>query len=427
MALAAAAGLPASEPAAAEDGAFSVEDGSGRRLGFITMQTVESSLAAGAFRMAAELPDGRVLVVTHRSEQGLAWISYRDTVSGEELVTWSRRDLARDGGGVPTIRVFGDHAFGFSRRNEEDRAAVGRRDERFRSWLTSLSPTFAKLLERAVEVSIVAEKARFEPPTEERFFRPGVSMVALYSTYGASRKGRPAGVLRRLEPGSKEAERLLSSAASGPAPLFPGPDASRSWSGSLAGGREEPLGRLRLDWTGGAEPGRLAAKIATLDWSEGRRSEKATLLFIGPAGGYFGRIEREVGGDWATVATFEGFGEVEGEDWWAPFRIGDRMAKGGKREVVEIPPSGDRERQRARSALLDAFLAAMKRSGLSEPVAAETLYRWQRVFNLPEVKESLQSIVPLADVLSDAPIPVFRNEVDEPWAGTVDLRDVVTR
>lgn len=74
MALAIAGGLQASEPKAAADGAFSVEDGSGRRLGFITMQTVESSLAAGAFRMAVELPDGRAVVVTHRREQGLSWV-----------------------------------------------------------------------------------------------------------------------------------------------------------------------------------------------------------------------------------------------------------------------------------------------------------------------------------------------------------------
>jgi|GEM_PF-3592897 hypothetical protein len=413
------------------DAVFSVTSSTGQRLGLMTLPTA-ASFASEAAETLFESPAGRVLVATYRREAGLNWIAYRDASSGEELVVWTRADFGRDGGRVPTVFVFGEGVFGWSLPKRFDRDAVSRRNESLRSWLAARSPDFVALLKDAVAAAIVVERGRIEAPNPATYMTIVRPLVPLYagfgpSAFGTARKGDPGGILVPVGPESADARRVLVHASGVVAPKLPQSDYPRRWSGDLVGGREEAIGSLRLDWTGNAEPGRLAATVATLAWSEGRRSEKASLVFFGPAGGYFGRIERKVGGDWATVVTFEGFGEVEGEGWWAPFRIGDRMAKEESRAVVEIPPSGEQGRQRARSALLDAFLAALGRSGLSEPEAAETLYRWQRTFNLPKVKESLPSIVPLADVLAGAPIPVFRNEVDEPWAGTVDLRDVVAR
>lgn len=408
------------------DGIFSVEDGTGRRLGLITLPRTSTS-TPGASRTVFESPDGRVLVAIRQRDAKLEWTSYRDVGSGEQLILWSRRDFAKSGRRVPTIFAFGEEVFGWSLEKEVDAAEVSRRDENLRSWLSSRSPAFAGLIARAVEASIVAQKGKVEAPKADEYFRIALPMIPLFSAYGSSQKGRPDGVLRLLESGLKEAERLRSKTANVAPPAFSGPDVSRAWAGALMGGREEPLGRLSLGWQGVGKPGQMQGRIVTLDWSQGKRAERAVLILLGPAGAYFGRIERRMGDDWSTVVSFDGFGEVKSEGWWVPFLVGDRFGKDGKQDGVEIPPVGERERQRARSALLDVFLAAMGRSGLSEPVAAETLYRWQRIFNLPEVKESLPSIVPLADVLSDAPIPVFQNEVDEPWAGTADLRDVVTR
>ncbi len=427
MALAVAERLQASEPEAAGDGAFSVEDGSGRRLGFISLPSVRA-LTPNRYLTVFESPDGRVLVATkQRIPARLEWTSYRDAASGEELVVWSALGFEKIGLRLPTIFAFGKDTLGWSLERQLNRAENARRDESVRSWLSSRSPSFAKLVARAVEASIVAQRARVDAPNAKGFLQILLPMVPLYSAYGSSQRGRPEGTLRLLEPGSREAVRLLSNAGPETLPTLPGPDTSRSWSGSISGGREEPLGWLGLGWEKAGKDGGTGGTIATLEWREGRRQERVSFLFLGPAGGHIARFERRIGGDWSTAAAWQGFGEVEGDGWWVPFLVHDRMGQDRKPDGVEIPPSGDRERRRARSALLDAFQGAMGRSGLAEPEAAETLYRWQRIFNLPEVKESLPSIVPLADVLSDAPIPVFRNEVDEPWAGTVDLKDVVAR
>lgn len=409
------------------DGVFSVEDGSGRRLGLITLPLMKAS-TPNRSRTVFESPDGRVLMATQqRVPAGLEWTSYRDSASGEELVVWSALAFEKSGLRRPTIYAFGQDVLGWSRERPESGAEYARRGESVRSWLSSRSPSFAKLITRAVEASIVAQKARIEAQNAGEYFQIGLPMVPLYAAYASWKDGLPARTLRLFGPESKESVRMLSNGGAGTPPSFTEPGTSRGWSGSLSGGREEPLGRLSLGWERAAKDGATRGAIATLEWREGRREERASFVFVGPAGGHIARFERRVGGDWSTAAVWQGFGEVEGEGWWVPFLVHDRIGQDSKPDGVEIPPSGDRERQRARSALLDAFLAAMKRSGLSEPEAAETLYRWQRIFNLPEVKEGLPSIVPLADVLSDAPIPVFRNEVDEPWAGTVDLRDVVAR
>lgn len=426
LALVIASPSPASD-STATDGVFSVEDGSGRGLGLITLPSKRAS-TPGRSRTVFETPDGRILVALYqRVPAVLEWTSYRDAASGEELVVWSALSFAKSVQRLPTIFSFGAEVTGWSLEKQVNRAEYALRDEHVRSWLSARSPSFARLLSWAVEASIVAQRASIEPGNAGEYYQVLMPMIPLYSAFGSSQRERPAGTLRLLGPGSKESVRLLSNGGTGRPPSFPEPDVSRSWSGSLSGGREEPLGRLSLGWESAGKDGAIRGTIARLEWREGRREERAAFVFAGPAGGYLARLERRIGGDWSTAAAWQGFGEVEGDGWWVPFLVHDRMGQDRKPDGVEIPPSGDRERQRARSALLDAFLAAMNRSGLSEPEAAETLYRWQRIFNLPEVKESLPSIVPLADVLSDAPIPVFRNEADEPWAGTVDLRDVVTR
>lgn len=245
----------------------------------------------------------------------------------------------------------------------------------------------------------------------------------LYSVFGRPEDRRSGQTAILRDAGPDATKRLLATLETSSVPSFAGPDTSKRWSGLLSGGREEKLGQLSLSWKGLAKPGApLQASIATLEWAAGSRGERAHVMFFGPGGGYFAKVERKTGGDWTTVVTIDGFGRVEGEGWWAPYRLGDRFAKEGTYGFVEIPPSGDREIQKARSDLLDAIRGAMGRSGFSGADAEEMLFRWQRILNLEQVRDSLPQLEPLAGVLSEAPMPVFRNEVDEAWAGAVELR-----
>lgn len=408
-------------PAAPPTAVVSVTDATGRRLGLLSVDR-RASGEPGRSRTVFESPSGRILVATFRRDGKLAWTVFREAGTGESLVVWSRRDLGGDEARVPTIYVVGDKSVGWSWPRKGDTADAKQGRANLARWISGISPSLAKLLREAVEASIVSQSAAADLEGHadlQRIVRP---MVPIYSVFGRpqdSRAGQTA-VLRDAGPGATK--RLLAALETDTMPTFAGPDTSKRWSGHLLGGREEKLGRLSLGWKGLAKSGALQASFATLEWAAGSRGERAHVMFYGPGGGYFAKVERKTGGDWATVVTIDGFGEVEGEGWWAPYRLGDRFAKEGTYDFVEIPPSGDREIQRARSGVLDAFLEAMGRSGLSGADAEEMLFRWQRILNLEQARDSLPQLKPLASLLSEAPMPVFRNEADEAWAGSVELR-----
>ncbi len=429
MAVLAAPLLVASTPppekgAGAPPAVVSVTDATGRRLGLLSIDRVASS-DPDLSRTAFESPSGRILVATRRRDRKLSWTVFREAGTGEALVVWSRRDLGGDEARVPTIYVVGDKSVGWSWPRKGDTADAKQGRANLARWMSGISPSLAKLLREAVEASMVSQSAAANLEGSGDLQRVVVPMVSLYSVFGRPQDRSPGQTAILRDAGPDAAKRLLATLEMSSVPTFVGPDTSKSWSGLLSGGREEKLGQLSLSWTGLAKPGApLQASIATLEWVAGSRGERAHVVFFGPAGGYFAKVERKTGGDWTTVVTIDGFGRVEGEGWWAPYRLGDRYAKDGTYGFVEVPPSGDRDSRKARSDLLDAIRGAMGRSGFSGADAEEMLFRWQRILNLEQVKDSLPSLEPLASILSEAPIPVFRIEADEPWAGSVQLENV---
>lgn len=407
--------------AVAPSAVFSVTDATGRRLGLLSIDR-RASRDPGRSRTAFESPSGRILVATSRRDGKLAWTVFREAGTSESLVVWSRRDLGGDTSRVPTIYVLGDSSVGRSWARKGDTAEGKKERASLAGWVAGSSPSLAKLLREAVEASIVSQSAALEmegPGDLQRIILP---MVPIYSVFGRPQDSRAGQTAMLRDAGPDATKRLLAALEADSVPSFAVPDTAKRWSGLLSGGREEKLGQLSLGWKGLTKPGALQATFATLEWAAGSRGERAHVMFYGPGGGYFARIERKTGGDWTTVATIDGFGEVEGDGWWAPYRLGDRFAKEGAYEFVEIPPSGDRDIQKARSGLLDAFQGAMGRSGLSGADAEEMLFRWQRILNVEQVRDSLPQLKPLASILSEAPMPVFRNEADEAWAGSVELR-----
>ena len=419
--LLAAATPPPAKAAVAPAAVVSVTDSTGRRLGLLSIEFLASSDPLFS-RTAFESASGRSLVATRRRDGKLSWTVFREAGTGEALVVWSRRDLGGDEARVPTIYVVGDKSVGWSWPRKGDTAHAKQGRANLALWMSGVSPSLAKLLREAVEASIVSQSAAADLEGSEDLQRVLVPMVSLYSVFGRPQDSRAGQTAMLRDAGPDGAKRLLAALDTSSVPAFAGPDTSRRWSGLLSGGREEKLGQLSLSWKGLAKPGApLQASIATLDWAAGSKAERAHVMFFGPEGGYFAKVERKTGGDWTTVVTIDGFGPVEGEGWWAPYRLGDRYAKEGTYDFVEMPPSGDREIQKARSGLLDAFRGAMGRSGLSGADAEEMLFRWQRILNLEQVKDSLPQLEPLASILSEAPMPVYRNEADEPWAGSVQL------
>lgn len=417
--------LPSEPPAngpVASPAVVSVTDAAGRGLGLLSIDRLASS-DPNLARTVFESPSGRVLVATRRRDRKLAWTVFREARTGETLTVWVRRDLGDEKARVPTIYVIGDDSVGWSwpgkggtADEKTDRAKLAR-------WISGRSPSLANLLREAVEASIVSQSAVANFEGSGGLQRVVVPMVSLYSVFGRpqDRSSGQTAVLR--DAGRDATKRLLAALDASSVPAFAGPDTSKRWSGRVVGGREEKLGQLSLSWKALAKPGApLQASIATLDWAAGSRGERAHVMFFGPGGGYFVKLERKTGGDWTTVVTIDGFGDVEGEGWWAPYRIGDRFLKEGAYDFVEIPPSGDRDIRQARSDLLDRIRGAMGRSGFSGADAEEMLFRWQRILNLEQVEDSLPQLGPLAGVLSETPMPVFRNEADEAWAGSVELR-----
>lgn len=404
---------------------FSVTDATGRSLGLLSLspRDLETRKVSQAIY---ESPSGRVLVATYRLESGVTIGTFRDTKTTDTLVVWKRFDLCPSGERIPGLYVLGEHTMAISARKGKDPETEKRRRE-LSSWLLRHSPSLAKLLREAHEAALVSEGASLESPLAEGLFRTVIPMVPLYSVFAPPSPASvgPGAVLR--DAGPDRTKRLLSLLKPDPVPTFAGPDSTKSWRGQIEGGRGERLGKLSLEWKTLGDPKAMVATTAIVDWSAGPRNERAYLMFFGPGGGYFGRIERRTGGDWSTVVTFDGFGDVEGDGWFAPYRVGDRYAKEGRSECVEVPPTGERERQQARSALGDAFRAAMARSGVMQAESEELLYRWQRVLNLPQLRASLPPLVPLAEILADTPIPVFRSEADEAWAGSVELKQGETR
>lgn len=407
--------------AVAPTAVVSVTDATGRRFGLLSIDR-RASRDPGRFRTVFESPSGRILVATSRRDGKLAWTVFREAGTSESLVVWSRRDLGGDESRVPTIYVLGDSSVGRSWARKGDTAEGKKERASLAGWVAGGSPSLAKLLREAVEASIVSQSAALEMEGSGDLQRIILPMVPIYSVFGRPQDSRLGQTAMLRDAGPEATKRLLVALESDSVPPFAGPDTAKRWSGPLSGGREEKLGQLSLGWKGLAKPGALQATFATLEWAAGSKGERAHIMFYGPGGGYFAKIERKRGGDWMTVATIDGFGEVEGDGWWAPYRLGDRFAKEGAYEFVEIPPSGDRDIQKARSGLLDAFRGAMGRSGLSGADAEEMLFRWQRILNIEQVRDSLPQLKPLASILSEAQMPVFRNEADEAWAGSVELR-----
>ncbi len=420
--LLAASTPPPAKAAVAPAAVVSVTDASGQRLGLLSIEFLASSDPLRS-RTVFESPAGRILVATFRRDRKLSWTVFREAGTGESLVVWSRRDLGGDEARVPTIYVVGDKSVGWSWPRKGDTADAKQGRANLARWVSGVSPSLAKLLREAVEASIVSQGAAADLEGSGDLQRVVLPMVPIYSVFGRPQDSRSGQTAMLRDAGPDATKRLLVTLETGSEPTFAGPDTSKRWSGLLSGGRQEKLGQLSLSWKGLAKPGApLQASIATLEWVAGSRGERAHVMFFGPGGGYFAKIERKTGGDWTTVVTIDGFGPVEGEGWWAPYRLGDRYAKDGTYDFVEVPPSGDRDIQKARSGLLDAFRGAMGRSGFSGADAEEMLFRWQRVLNLEQVRDSLPQLKPLASILSEAPMPVFRIEADEPWAGSVELR-----
>lgn len=418
--------IPSEPPAkgpVASPAVVSITDAAGRGLGLLSIDR-RASLDPSLSRTVFESPSGRILVATRRRAQGgITWTAFREAGAGETLVVWGRWDLGGDEARVPTIYIVGDSSVGWSWLRKGSNAEEKRARANLARWISVRSPSLANLLREAVEASIVSQSAvaNFEGSADLQ--RVVVPTVSLYSVFGRP-QDRSTGQTAVLRVAGRDAtKRLLDALDASSVPAFAGPDTSKRWSGRVVGGREEKLGQLSLGWKALANPGApLQASIATLDWAAGSRGERAHVMFFGPGGGYFVKLERKTGGDWTTVVTIDGFGDVEGEGWWAPYRIGDRFLKEGVYDFVEIPPSGDRDIRQARSDLLDRIRGAMGRSGFSGADAEEMLFRWQRILNLDEVRDSLPQLGPLAGVLSETPMPVFRNEADEAWAGSVELR-----
>ena len=321
---------------------------------------------------------------------------------------------------ISMIYSIGEKSFGWSwDKNGSTREAQSRR-EKVSSWVTAQSPALAKLLREAAYAAVLSQKATLDSPDSAEYFRVVLPLVPLYSIFLSAKDTQtgPSAVLRSV--GGDVSARLLGYLDENVTLDFPS-HAPTKWNGELVGGRDEKLGRLRLEPKTGPESGAFKSRFVTLEWTAGSRAERFNFILYGPAEGYFGKLERKVGGDWATVVTLEGLGPIDSEGWWDQYRIGDKYEKEGTFQCVEIPPSGQAERQRRRAALLDAVRDAMARSGVPQADSEEVLFRWQRILNLPDSKESLPALAPLAEILADAPIPVFRLEADGPWAGAVRL------
>ncbi|HKC25099.1 MAG TPA: hypothetical protein VKF32_10180 [Thermoanaerobaculia bacterium] len=282
------------------------------------------------------------------------------------------------------------------------------------TWLKTKAPALSPLLREAYDVSSLALRQPDRPEALAHVSRASQGLAELYDVFE-----EPEFQLVRLDlrPHDEASKTLPTSGEGAPRIGYRKSDPS-PFRAKLLGSRDENLASVHLEARPLAWQGPKPLSLVHLELLRGARSERAEIALVGPAGEYYVNLKQRVGPDWRTIAVIWGISGGKSSNWYEPY-----VLQGVEPQTLpfEIPPAGENERRTARRRVADALLALVGKSGMEQGEPERFLWRWSRLFSLPEIRDAIPELDAVSAILNELSAPVFDREPARVWLGSLRL------